>query len=111
MIYFCFFTIVQSHQFFLSFAILRFDFQGRLLKGTAESGSIPTHFGLHHHGDEPDAPGYNMQELFILSRSNFMKQRVLAVSMLGKIIVIVRKLSFFLFFLLYYFKSIGGSCL
>ena len=29
----------------------RFDFQGNLIPADAE---IPVHFGLHHHGEEPE---------------------------------------------------------
>jgi hypothetical protein len=47
---------------------------------------IPEYLGLHHHGDEPDRAGYTLEELFLLSRSNFLQQRVLAINTLAKII-------------------------
>ncbi|XP_077968249.1 RNA polymerase II-associated protein 1-like isoform X1 [Styela clava] len=61
----------------------RFDFDGNILD---DNINIPSHIGLHHHGDEPDLPGYNLQELFILSRSNFTQQRVFAMTLVGKIL-------------------------
>jgi hypothetical protein len=61
----------------------RFDFNGNVLTG---SEGIPEYVGLHHHGDEPDRAGYTLEELFLLSRSNFLQQRVLAINTLAKII-------------------------
>ena len=48
--------------------------------------NIPEFLGLHHHGNEPERAGYSLEELFLLSRSNFLQQRVFAISTLGKII-------------------------
>lgn len=53
---------------------------------TKTEGSIPEYLGLHHHGQEPDRPGYTLEELFILSRSNLLNQRVVAVNILTKVI-------------------------
>ena len=52
----------------------------------ARTVDVPVDLGLHHHGDEPDAPGYNLEELFLLARSNFQQQRVNALHIIGKII-------------------------
>lgn len=48
--------------------------------------NVPEFLGLHHHGEEPERAGYSLEELFLLSRSNFLQQRVLAINVLGKII-------------------------
>lgn len=46
---------------------------------------IPVYHGLHHHGKDPSSPGYTLEELFILARSSFLQQRVLALQVLAKI--------------------------
>uniref|UniRef100_UPI00358FA1AF RNA polymerase II-associated protein 1-like n=1 Tax=Myxine glutinosa TaxID=7769 RepID=UPI00358FA1AF len=61
----------------------RFNFQGSVVPPDIE---LPTHLGLHHHGDEPECAGYSLQELFILVRSQVTQQRVLALQILGRII-------------------------
>ncbi|XP_062379235.1 RNA polymerase II-associated protein 1 [Sardina pilchardus] len=65
----------------------RFDFAGNLIPPTED---LPTHLGLHHHGDEPELAGYSLQELFILSRSLVIQQRTLALSTLANIITKAR---------------------
>ncbi|XP_077395046.1 RNA polymerase II-associated protein 1 isoform X2 [Festucalex cinctus] len=61
----------------------RFDFNGTLIPPTED---LPTHLGLHHHGDEPERAGYSLQELFLLSRSQLIQQRSLALSTLRNIL-------------------------
>ncbi|KAK2891816.1 RNA polymerase II-associated protein 1 isoform X2 [Channa argus] len=61
----------------------RFDFAGSLILPTED---LPTHLGLHHHGEEPERGGYSLQELFLLSRSQVIQQRSLALSTLAKIL-------------------------
>ncbi|KAM9787548.1 RNA polymerase II-associated protein 1 isoform 1-T2 [Syngnathus typhle] len=61
----------------------RFDFNGNLIPPTED---LPTHLGLHHHGDEPERAGYSLQELFLLSRSQLIQQRSLALSTLRNIL-------------------------
>ncbi|XP_055015783.1 RNA polymerase II-associated protein 1 isoform X2 [Boleophthalmus pectinirostris] len=61
----------------------RFDFAGTLIPPTDD---LPTHLGLHHHGEEPERAGYSLQELFLLSRSQVIQQRTLALSTLANII-------------------------
>ncbi|XP_061897618.1 RNA polymerase II-associated protein 1 [Entelurus aequoreus] len=61
----------------------RFDFNGTLIPPTED---LPTHLGLHHHGEEPERAGYSLQELFLLSRSQLIQQRTLALSTLGNIL-------------------------
>lgn len=41
---------------------------------------------LHHHGEEPERPGYTLQELLKLSRSSLQQQRVLALTTLANIL-------------------------
>uniref|UniRef100_A0A8C9YM37 RNA polymerase II associated protein 1 n=1 Tax=Sander lucioperca TaxID=283035 RepID=A0A8C9YM37_SANLU len=61
----------------------RFDFAGSLIPPTED---LPTHLGLHHHGEEPERAGYSLQELFLLSRSQLIQQRSLALSTLANIL-------------------------
>ncbi|KAJ7988949.1 hypothetical protein DPEC_G00314490 [Dallia pectoralis] len=65
----------------------RFDFSGTLIPPTED---LPTHLGLHHHGDEPELAGYSLQELFLLSRSQLVQQRSLALSTLANILTKAR---------------------
>ena len=62
----------------------RFDFNGCLLPYT--DNSIPVTAGLHHHGEEPNRPGYTLEELLTLARSTFPKQRSIAFDTLSNII-------------------------
>ena len=61
--------------------------QGNLV---APDQDRPTHEGLHHHGKEPERAGYSLEELFQLSRSTNMQQRVLSLNTLANIIQQVR---------------------
>lgn len=61
----------------------RFDFAGTLILPTED---LPTHLGLHHHGEEPERAGYSLQELFMLSRSHMAQQRSLALCTLASIL-------------------------
>ncbi|XP_037343044.2 RNA polymerase II-associated protein 1 isoform X2 [Pungitius pungitius] len=61
----------------------RFDFAGALIPPTED---LPTHLGLHHHGEEPERAGYSLQELFLLSRSQLIRQRSLALGTLANIL-------------------------
>ncbi|XP_058471266.1 RNA polymerase II-associated protein 1 isoform X2 [Solea solea] len=61
----------------------RFDFAGRLIPPTKD---LPTHLGLHHHGEEPERAGYSLQELFLLCRSQVIQQRSLALGTLANIL-------------------------
>ncbi|XP_043999307.1 RNA polymerase II-associated protein 1 [Gambusia affinis] len=65
----------------------RFDFTGTLIP---PSEDLPTHLGLHHHGDEPERAGYSLQELFLLSRSQLIQQRTLALNTLACILTKAR---------------------
>ncbi|XP_006831958.1 PREDICTED: RNA polymerase II-associated protein 1 [Chrysochloris asiatica] len=61
----------------------RFSLQGELL---APDVDLPTHLGLHHHGEEAERAGYSLQELFHLTRSQLSQQRALALQVLAQII-------------------------
>ncbi|XP_053553790.1 RNA polymerase II-associated protein 1 isoform X2 [Bombina bombina] len=61
----------------------RFDLKGELIPPNTE---LPTHLGLHHHGEESERAGYSLQELFHLSRSQFIQQRALSQQVLGRIV-------------------------
>ncbi|KAJ9117017.1 hypothetical protein QFC22_004675 [Naganishia vaughanmartiniae] len=65
-------------------AALRFDLSGNPL--TAEEGAdLPSHLGLHHHGDEANQAGYSIDEILMLCASSFTPQRTIMLSLLGKI--------------------------
>uniref|UniRef100_UPI00398EF54A RNA polymerase II-associated protein 1 isoform X2 n=1 Tax=Pristiophorus japonicus TaxID=55135 RepID=UPI00398EF54A len=61
----------------------RFSFHGNLIPPGVD---VPTHLGLHHHGEQPEQAGYSLQELFHLSRSQIIQQRTLALQMLARIV-------------------------
>ena len=61
----------------------RFDFSGNLMRPDVE---ISTRAGLHHHGNDPDSPGYSLDELFLLARSKFTQQRTLAIQTLANVV-------------------------
>lgn len=48
---FCLFSFLQAMQ-------ARFDFAGALIPPTED---LPTHLGLHHHGDEPEVSRQHVQ--------------------------------------------------
>jgi RNA polymerase II-associated protein 1 len=41
---------------------------------------------LHHHGENPEAAGYTLDELFHLSRATILQQRVIALQTIANII-------------------------
>lgn len=62
---------------------IRFDLQGRIID---QNLNLPTHLGLHHHGDEPEKAGYTLAELFYLARSQVPSQRSMVLTTLARII-------------------------
>ncbi|KAH7393972.1 RPAP1-like protein [Phaeosphaeria sp. MPI-PUGE-AT-0046c] len=64
---------------------LRFDFVGQLLAPSI-ARSIPSDRGLHHHAEAPEAAGYTIGELAVLSRSAVPAQRCMAYQTLGRIL-------------------------
>ncbi|XP_076237613.1 RNA polymerase II-associated protein 1 [Calliopsis andreniformis] len=67
----------------------RFDFNGLLLPYKDEN--VPLEKGLHHHGEEPERPGYSLQELLQLSRSATQQQRCTALTTLANVMEKSRK--------------------
>ncbi|XP_014481418.1 PREDICTED: RNA polymerase II-associated protein 1 [Dinoponera quadriceps] len=67
----------------------RFDFNGLLLPYKDESLTVDK--GLHHHGEEPERPGYSLQELLQLSRSSTQQQRCTALTTLSNIMEKTRR--------------------
>ncbi|KAJ9476655.1 RNA polymerase II-associated protein RBA50 [Pseudozyma hubeiensis] len=63
---------------------LRFDFSGVSIERGVQTDHTYLS-GLHHHGDDQDAPGYTVAELLHLSRSTVAAQRQLALNVLGRI--------------------------
>ncbi|KAH0481882.1 MAG: hypothetical protein KVP17_003759 [Porospora cf. gigantea B] len=64
---------------------MRFDFEGR-----RPVGDDPT---MHHHGDQPEVPGYTVLELLHLSQSSMPAQQVLALSTLANVLRLARETS------------------
>lgn len=64
---------------------IRFSFRGEMLP-PSKSLELPTSLGLHHHADDPEAAGYTISELSILSRSTVPAQRCVAWQVLGRIL-------------------------
>lgn len=63
---------------------LRFDFSGKVIQRGVQTDETYLS-GLHHHGDDQEAPGYTFAELVHLSRSAVAAQRQLALNVLGRI--------------------------
>ena len=73
----------------------RFHFDGSIILNPT---AIKTHEGLHHHGDDPDRPGYTINELLTLLHSEIPSQRILSLQVIGNIMEINHKGSFDLCF-------------
>ncbi|KAI9710527.1 MAG: hypothetical protein M1820_002663 [Bogoriella megaspora] len=78
-------TTYSPHAAALAPTELRFSFSGALIPPKI-AHEIPVNLGLHHHGDAPEAAGYTIGELAILSRSTVAAQRCIGYSVLGKIL-------------------------
>ncbi|KAL3269976.1 hypothetical protein HHI36_009031 [Cryptolaemus montrouzieri] len=63
----------------------RFDFQGWLLPFTETEINEKNRI-LYHHGEEPDRPGYTLQELFTLARSSVIQQKTIALNSIANIL-------------------------
>lgn len=74
-----------SNAISLAPSAIRFSLRGTILSPTTAL-SLPTSLGLHHHGEDPQAAGYTIPELAILSRSTFPAQRCVAWQVLGRIL-------------------------
>uniref|UniRef100_A0A5K3ENT8 RPAP1_C domain-containing protein n=2 Tax=Mesocestoides corti TaxID=53468 RepID=A0A5K3ENT8_MESCO len=66
----------------------RFDLEGRVVPPNAD---IPTHLGLHHHGEEPERGGYTIDEIFHLASSTQPSQRRIALSCLASALAASRR--------------------
>lgn len=64
----------------------RFNFEGELVE-LDKSGEIDVHYGLHHHGEEPERPGYTINELFMYLQSSFPSQKQIGLKVFEKIII------------------------
>lgn len=65
----------------------RFDLQGMPLT-PEKAAELPTHLGLHHHGDQPHLAGYSLQEIIHLCYSTVPSQRISMMGVLGKVITL-----------------------
>jgi hypothetical protein len=61
---------------------IRYDFEGKVITKDDNLNS-----GLYHHGDEPDKPGYTIDELLYLLHSTVSSQRVIALGVFERILV------------------------
>ena len=61
----------------------RFDLDGKVLDPEVD---LPTHLGLHHHGDNPHQAGYTLGELVRLIRSAAQQQRTLVLATVAKVL-------------------------
>ncbi|KAF3479867.1 uncharacterized protein GIQ15_06843 [Arthroderma uncinatum] len=66
-------------------ASIRFSLTGTILPPRTAL-SLPPSMGLHHHAADPEAAGYTVPELAILSRSTVPAQRCLAWQVLGRVL-------------------------
>ena len=64
---------------------VRYDLQGRVIPKHL-THTLPSHLGLHHHGDSPDHAGYTLDEILMLSRSTLPAQRATMLLVLGKLV-------------------------
>lgn len=64
---------------------VRFDLSGTVLSAK-DTASLPTHLGLHHHGESPDLAGYTLQDILYLCRSTVPSQRITMMGVLSRII-------------------------
>ena len=68
----------------------RYDLQGRVIPPRLV-GKLPSHLGLHHHGDNPDEAGYTLDELLMLSRSTLPAQRAATLQVLARLLTRMRE--------------------
>jgi len=65
-------------------SLLRFDFEARVIDGDAD---VPASGGgLFHHGQQEARPGYSIAELLHLCKSTVFAQRLLAVTVLTRLV-------------------------
>lgn len=64
---------------------IRYDFSGLPIPPSKQS-TLPSHLGLHHHGENPERAGYTLEDLYTLSRSSVRSQRASALGILARIV-------------------------
>lgn len=64
----------------------RFDWKGFLLPYIDESEAVKDDRELHMHNDDPERPGYTLQEFFRLARATVHQQRIAAINAIAGII-------------------------
>jgi hypothetical protein len=64
---------------------MRFDLKGHVIHDISSAAAMSG--GLYHHEAEPDKPGYTMDELLYLSRSNFVSQRAYALHAISGVLL------------------------
>ncbi|CED82381.1 Uncharacterized conserved protein [Phaffia rhodozyma] len=69
----------------------RYDLSGQPIS-ISRSASLPTHLGLHHHGDDPGLAGYTLDEVLHLCLSTSVSQRVAMLDVLSKIVRVSARL-------------------
>lgn len=75
----------------------RFNWQGELLpfmfdeKADREEDQTSKDIDLYFHGDDPHRPGYTLQELFRLARSQYLQQRHFALKAIVGIVEIYQR--------------------
>lgn len=68
---------------------VRYDLHGRVIPPRLVH-ALPTHLGLHHHGDRPEDAGYTLDEILLLSRSTLPAQRVAMLQVLAQLVERIR---------------------
>uniref|UniRef100_A0A1A9ZVS9 RNA polymerase II-associated protein 1 N-terminal domain-containing protein n=1 Tax=Glossina pallidipes TaxID=7398 RepID=A0A1A9ZVS9_GLOPL len=69
----------------------RFDWKGVLLPFSPDEADDKEERELYLHGDEPQRPGYTLQELFRLARSHIIQQRMSAFSAIAGMLSIYQQ--------------------
>ncbi|KAL9929060.1 RNA polymerase II-associated protein 1 [Glossina fuscipes fuscipes] len=69
----------------------RFDWKGVLLPFSPDEADDKEERELYLHGDEPQRPGYTLQELFRLARSHIIQQRISAFSAIAGMLSIYQQ--------------------
>lgn len=64
---------------------IRFNLSGTVLSAE-DTASLPTHLGLHHHGESPGLAGYTLQDILYLCRSTVPSQRITMMGVLSRIL-------------------------
>jgi hypothetical protein len=63
----------------------RFNFRGQIVTPEMEKDESSWSKALHNHGEEMERPGYTIEELFTLARSEFAQQRAFGFNTIAEI--------------------------